>query len=142
MPSESPAKFSSSLLLQVDSWKPQRNSGRAFSSCRTPMQAVAVLLLCRSRCFLGSGAGLKVFIHQEWLEKTLLSWWLIWYQKEKDKSRWCFCGGKKASGRINPDRLVCKKTPRKCGTTKNLVLVYCLLARPYVQRKFRLTKFD
>ena len=27
--------------------------------------------------FLGSGAGLKVFIHREWLEKLCLSWWLL-----------------------------------------------------------------
>ena len=81
-----------------------------------PMQAVAVLLLCRSGCFLGSGAGLKVFIHQEWLEKTLLSWWLIWddsppYQKEKDKSRWCFCGGKKHQAESILTVLYAKRRP-------------------------------
>ena len=81
------------LLLQVDSWKNLSQEFRPYLQQLPHRQC----RLWQSYCYagldvvLGSGAGLKVFIHQEWLEKTLLSWWLIWddsppYQKEKDKA--------------------------------------------------------
>ncbi len=59
--------------------------------------------------------------------------WLASYQKRSIKAVGAFAVEK--SIRPNQSCLVCKKTSRKCGIAKDLVLVYCLLARLYVQRK-------